>query len=237
MRIKLKRDIERLKRRVIELGTMVEERFRLAVKSVECRDAELAKNVIEGDGEIDQLEVDVEEECLKILALHQPVADDLRYIVAVLKMNNDLERIGDLAVNIAQRSLVICSHKGVRIPFDYFTMCERVDSMLRNALDSLVNMDVELAYKVCADDDDVDVMKNAIRGEFSKSLDAHTGDADPLVDLFLISRHLERIGDHATNIAEDVIYTITGQIHRHRGGEFADAAADPDEDEQPPPTP
>ena len=123
----------------------------------------LAQNVIDGDIDIDQAEVDVEEECLKILALHQPVADDLRYIVAVLKMNNDLERIGDLAVNIAQRAATITEDYGYQIPFDYFTMAQKTGEMLQKSLDSLVNMDLRMAYQVCAEDDDVDFMKNMMQ--------------------------------------------------------------------------
>jgi len=226
MRIRLQRDIDRLKKRVIELGTLVEERYTMAVRAIECRDIQLARKVILGDIDIDQMEVDVEEECLKILALHQPVADQLRYIVAILKMNNDLERIGDLAVNIAQRLEFSTVSKDSPIPFDYFTMCQRVEEMLRNALDSLVNMDLDLAYQVCAADDEVDFMKHMMQSQFLQKVREHSEDLEQLINLFLISRHLERIGDHATNIAEDVIYMITGQIHRHRGDEFAAAASD-----------
>jgi len=226
MRIRLQRDIDRLKKRIIELGTLVEERYTMAVQAIECRDIELARKVILGDIDIDRMEVDLEEECLKILALHQPVADQLRYIVAVLKLNNDLERIGDLAVNIAQRLEFSTVSKDAPIPFDYFTMCQRVEEMLRNALDSLVNMDLDLAYQVCAADDEVDFMKHMMQSQFLQKVREHSGDLEQLINLFLISRHLERIGDHATNIAEDVIYMITGQIHRHRGDEFAAAASD-----------
>lgn len=225
MRIRLQRDIDRLKKRVIELGTLVEERFAMAVKAVECRDIQMARKVILGDIDIDQMEVDLEEECLKILALHQPVADQLRYIVAVLKMNNDLERIGDLAVNIAQRLEFSTVSKETPIPFDYFTMCQKVEDMLRNSLDALVNMDLDLAYQVCAADDEVDFMKHMMQSQFIQKVRQNGEDLEQLINLFLISRHLERIGDHATNIAEDVIYMITGQIHRHRGDEFAAGAS------------
>ncbi|MFH1115289.1 MAG: phosphate signaling complex protein PhoU [Pseudomonadota bacterium] len=220
MRVRLQNDIERLKKRVVALGTLVEERVRLAVKAIECRDAALAETVIAGDVEIDELEVDLEEECLKILALHQPVAYDLRYIVAVLKMNNDLERIGDLAVNIAQRTQLIARNPQIQIPFDYFTMAQSAQEMLQKSLDSLVNRDLNLAYAVCAQDDDVDFMKSAMQTLFGTQVRKTPEQVDALVDLFLVSRHLERIADHATNIAEDVIYMISGQIHRHRGGDF-----------------
>ena len=217
MRVRLQRDIDKLNKSILSLGALVEERFRLAVKAIECRDSKLAEKVIEGDAEIDEREVDIEEDCLKILAIHQPVADHLRYIVAVLKMNNDLERIGDLAVNIAERAELISSHHPIPIPFDYFTMAQRVQEMLEKSLDSMVNRDVSLAYEVCAEDDEVDIMKSAMQSQFADEIRKNQDHVEALIDLFLVSRHLERIADHATNIAEDVIYMITGEIHRHRG--------------------
>jgi phosphate transport system protein len=221
MRVRLLRDIEKLKIRVLSLSTLVEERFRMAVRSIESRDAELARKVIEGDIEIDQMEVDVEEECLKILALHQPVADHLRYIIAILKMNNDLERIGDLAVNVAQQAERVASEGYMRVPFDYVPMCQKTQEMLKKSLDSLVNRDVSLAYEVCAQDDDVDFMKNVMQAQFAEEIRRDQSHVESMTHLFLVSRHLERIADHATNIAEDVIYMITGEIHRHRGAKYA----------------
>ena len=150
MRIRLHRDIQRLDKSIVSLGTLVEERFRMAVKAIEFRDTDLATRVVEGDLEIDQREVDLEEECLKILALHQPVADQLRYIVAILKMNNDLERIGDLAVNIAKSVPLIARRSDLQNFFDYSSMAERVQEMLEESLDALVNRDLNLAYQVCA---------------------------------------------------------------------------------------
>jgi phosphate transport system protein len=220
MRIRLQNDIERLNKSVLSLGTLVEERFRMAVKAIERRDVELANRVIEGDAEIDQREVDLEEDCLKILALHQPVADQLRYIVAVLKLNNDLERIGDLAVNIAQSVHVIEQYSDIRIPFDYFAMAERTQLMMEQSLDSFVNKDLDLALKVCAQDDEVDSMKRELQSQFTKEVCRNTSRMEAQIVLFLVSRHLERIADHATNIAEDVIYMISGAIHRHRGSHF-----------------
>ncbi len=220
MRVRLQRDIERLNKAVISLGALVEERFRLAMKAIESRDPELARKVIDGDIEIDHSEVDLEEECLKILALHQPVADQLRYIIAVLKLNNDLERIGDLAVNIAERAEIVVQRGKVQNPFDYCLMAERTGEMLGNSLDALVNRDLNLAFRVCAADDDVDLIKTAIQAQFADEICKARNDVESLLSLFLVSRHLERIADHATNIAEDVIYMITGEIHRHRGATF-----------------
>jgi phosphate transport system protein len=190
----------------------------MAVKAIQSRDARLAETVVDGDMEIDRLEVDIEEECLKILALHQPVADQLRYIVAVLKMNNDLERIGDLAVNIAERAEVALYAGQPAIPFDYFTMGRNVEEMLKKSLDSLVNTDLRLAYEVLSEDDDVDSMKTAMQQQFAQEMRKAQDHPDAMIHLFLVSRHLERIADHATNIAEDVIYMITGEIHRHHRG-------------------
>lgn len=217
MTVRLQRDIEKLKKSVVSLGTVVEEQFRMAVKSIETRDPFLARKVIDGDIAIDRWEVDLEEECLKILALHQPVADHLRYIVAILKMNNDLERIGDLAVNIAERVELIDWEKNVLVPFDYFAMCQKTGQMLQKCLDAVVNQDLELAYQVCAQDDEVDAMKNAMQIQFALEITKSQANVESTINLFLISRHLERIADHATNISEDVIYVITGEIHRHRG--------------------
>jgi phosphate transport system protein len=217
MRIRLQRDIDKLKDRAISLGAMVEQRFRMAVRAIERRDLALAQSVIDGDMEIDELEVDIEEDCLKMLALHQPVADQLRFIITVLKMNNDLERIGDLAVNIAQRVEFVARSGDLPIPFDYAAMCKRTEKMLEESLDSLVNLDLPLAYDVLSQDDEVDFMKHEAQMQFAEALPHLQHNAEAMINLFLVSRHLERIADHATNIAEDVIYMITGEIHRHRG--------------------
>jgi len=220
MRVRLQKDIEKLTEQVMSLAALVEEHVRMAMKAIECRDGALAKKVIDGDLEIDHREVDVEEECLKVLALHQPVADHLRYIVAVLKMNNDLERIGDLAVNIAERAEFISRQGPIQIPFDYFTMAQSAQEMLANSLDALVNRDLALAYRVCAQDDDVDMMKRVMQDQFVRELQKKQVNVEAMLNLLFVSRHLERVADHATNIAEDVIYMITGEIHRHRGSDF-----------------
>ncbi len=221
-RIRFFTEIEKLKKRAVELGTLVEERFLMAVKAIETRDVGLANKVIDGDIEIDQLEVDLEEECLKILALHQPVADNLRFIVAVLKLNSDLERIGDLASNIAEHTASIAARTEIRIPYDYFVMFRKVQNMLKKSLDALVNMEGDLAYQVCSLDDEVDYLKRTMQSRFIQKVRSSPDDIEGWLHLFLTSRDLERIADHTTNIAEDVIYMITGRIHRHRGGEFAE---------------
>jgi phosphate transport system protein len=136
-------------------------------------------------------------------------------------LNNDLERIGDLASNIAEHTAAIASRKEIRIPYDFFVMFQKVQNMLKESLDALVNMDVDIAYQVCVLDDEVDYLKRAMQERFIQKVRSSPDEIDGWVHLFLTSRHLERISDHATNIAEDVIYSVTGRIHRHRGREFA----------------
>jgi phosphate transport system protein len=212
---RLQKELEKIKKRILSLGGMVEERVRMANRAIESRDRALANQIMKTDYEIDELEVEVEEECLKILALHQPVAVDLRFLVAVIKINNDLERIGDQAVNIAQRVENISKRPKMELTLNYEQMAEKAASMLRMSLDSLVNLDLDLAFQVLTLDDDVDHMAREaydyIKEEIRKKPDA----AGYLINYLFISRHLERIGDHSTNIAEEVIYLIEGEIVRH----------------------
>jgi phosphate transport system protein len=220
MTVHLERELDRLKKKILALGAIVEERVRMAIKAMETRDRELAKKVIEADDEIDQIEVDVEEGCLKILALYQPVAIDLRFIVAVIKINNDLERIGDIAVNIAERAAFLATQVKVDIPFDFDGMAEKTQSMLKKSLDSLVNMDADLAWEVGAADDEVDAINRDMYLQVQDGIRKDIDRMECLIHLLQASRHLERIADHATNIAEDVIYMINGEIVRHRAEDY-----------------
>jgi phosphate transport system protein len=220
MTLHFERELERLKKSILSLGAMVEERVRMAIKAMETRDRKLAKKVIEADDEIDQMEVDVEEECLKILALHQPVAIDLRFIVAVIKINNDLERIGDIAVNIAERAAFLATQAKVDIPFDFAGMAEKTQSMLKKSLDALVNMDADLAWEVGAADDEVDAINRDMYLQVQDGIRKDIDKMECLIHLLQASRHLERIADHATNIAEDVIYMINGEIVRHHAEDY-----------------
>ena len=215
MNIHFQRELDRLKRNVLSLGAMVEESVRLAVKALETRDTDLAQKIIDADHKIDEKEVEVEEECLKILALHQPVAVDLRIISAIIKINNDLERVGDEAVNIAERVITMAKQTPADIRFDYNLMAEKSESMLKRSLDAIVNLDEDLAYKVCLDDDEVDKMNRSIYDQVKLAIKDDPEHVEYLINLLLVSRHLERIADHATNIAEEVIYVISGVIHRH----------------------
>ncbi|MBN1268890.1 MAG: phosphate signaling complex protein PhoU [Kiritimatiellae bacterium] len=220
MSVHLQRELDRLKKLILSLSAVVEGNLAQAVRSVQLRDDGIARHVIQKDEDIDHLEVEVEEECLKILALHQPVAIDLRYIIAVLKLNNDLERIGDLAVNIAERTLFLSRENPPAIPFDFEGMVEKTRNMLRQALDALVNMDTGLAQKVCAEDDEVDAINRDMYEQVKDAIRKHPQDLDALIHLLGVSRYLERIADHATNIAEDIIYMIQGKIIRHRAEEY-----------------
>ncbi|MCX6829757.1 MAG: phosphate signaling complex protein PhoU [candidate division Zixibacteria bacterium] len=216
----LQREIEKLKKKILSLCASVEENVRMAVKSIEDRDAALAERVVGQDPEIDQSEVDLEEDCLKILALHQPVAIDLRFIIAVLKINSDLERIGDLAVNIAERAQFLSTQPRIAIPFDLDALAEKTQDMLKKSLDSLVNLNTALARDVCRTDDDVDEINREMYDLVKDAIRAHPEQLDILIPYLSVSRYLERIADHATNIAEDVIYMIEGVITRHSTGSF-----------------
>ena len=210
------RELEKLKKKILSLGAMAEERVYLAIKAIESRDHDLAQRIIRSDHEIDEAEVEVEEECLKILALYQPVAIDLRFIVTVIKINNDLERIADEAVNIAKGVGYLSKKKKTfYFDFDFSQMVEKTQSMLKGSLDALVNLDTDLAFKVCILDDEVDKINGEVHRLVKDAIRDNPEQGEHLVNLLLISRHLERIADHATNIAEEVIYLIEGEIVRH----------------------
>ncbi|MBN1905785.1 MAG: phosphate signaling complex protein PhoU [Deltaproteobacteria bacterium] len=213
---RLQIEIEKIKKQILSLGAMVEEQLNRAIKAVETKNLDIAKGVIESDRRVDEIEVEIEEECLKILALHQPVAVDLRFISAVIKINNDLERIGDEAVNIAERVIYLGTRAPLNVSFDYSEMSVKTIKMVKNSLDALVNLDLELALRLRIDDNAIDALDRGFFQKVSNSLPDNPENAGSLIQLFLISRHLERIADHATNIAEDVIYLIEGVIHRHR---------------------
>jgi phosphate transport system protein len=201
---------------ILSLGALVEKRVHQVKQVLEDRDVAKANEIIHLDHEIDQMEVDVEEECLKIIALHQPVATDLRFLIAVIKINNDLERIGDQVVNIAQRVVSISKQPVVPYRFDYSVMADKAEAMLRMSLDSLVNQDLDDAIRVLHMDDEVDAFKDDAYDRIKAAIaDGITEDIGYMINLLLISRHIERLADHATNIAEEVVYMIEGEIVRH----------------------
>lgn len=209
------REVDNLKTQIVSLATRVEEALRAAVKSLRTRDIGEAERVIAEDQLIDRAEVDIEEECLKIMALHQPVAIDLRVVVAILKINNDLERIGDLAVNIAERAVVLSNYPDIPTKFDFKGMGDKVQVMVRQSLDSLVGLDSELAQQVLKSDDKIDAVHREMYSQVRSEISARPDQVDYYIQLLAVSRNLERVADHATNIAEDVIYLVDGQIVRH----------------------
>lgn len=211
-RLRLQRKIERLKGFVLAIGTKVEENVQLSVRALRLRNGDLAKQVVESDREIDRMGIELEEECLEVLALHQPVASDLRFIVGIFKMSQNLERIGDMAANIARNAIDLQVEDPVVVPQDYFEMADDVVVVVRKSLDAFVNLNSEEAREVLREDDRVDLKKHQLHRDYVERLQQEPERTRALTLLFLVSRHLERIADHATNIAEDVIYMVTGEV-------------------------
>ncbi len=216
MSVVFMKEIDHLKRQILTLSAQVEESVILAVKALLTRDEELAQQVIRGDFDVDQVEVVVEEEALKIMALHQPVAADLRFLTAVLKINNDLERIGDLATNIAKRAVKICKEPALMMPDELSQAAIRARDMVHDSLNAFVNFDANPAREVCGSDEEVDQFCKQVRRFVEEQILKHPDGISGYLDMLLASRNIERIGDHATNIAEDVIYLVEGVIVRHR---------------------
>jgi len=212
----LKHDLERLERRLLDLGARVEDAVRKSIAALETRRADLALEVMGGDLGIDQAEVEIEEECLKVLALHQPVATDLRFVAVTLKINNDLERIGDLAVNIAERSASLKRALPFPVPEGLRPMTDTTITMLRESLDAFVRTDTRLARRVLAADNSVDDYNREIIGLMAERMKSDRDQVDDALLMLSASKNLERIADHATNIAEDVVYMVEGDIIRHQ---------------------
>ena len=212
----LERDLDDLQRDILTQAGSVEEAIHRAIRALQERNAELAQQVIEGDAEIDEEENHVEEECLKILALHQPVAVDLRRIASAMLINVDLERMADLAEDIAERAVHLSRLPFFPIPERLQRMTDLTTMMVLQSLDSFVNMDARLARSVCRLDDEVDRYNNEIIEELIHGMQGSPEMVEPGLSMFSAVRHLERIADHATNIAEDVIYLVEGEIVRHR---------------------
>lgn len=212
----LHRDMDSIHREVLSLSALVEEMIDKATLALVERRFDLVPKVIEADEIVDQREVHIEEECLKMLALHQPVAVDLRRIATVLKVNNDLERIADLAVNLAERSRQLDEYPQFPIPARLSEMVRRATQMVRDVLNAFVNLDAQAARQVIAVDDEVDRLNVEVISQLQESMQEDSELIVPAMYCFSASRHIERIADHATNIAEDVIYLVEGEIVRHR---------------------
>jgi phosphate transport system protein len=208
-------ELDALKSRLLEMGGLAEERVRTAIDALVRRDPTRVVQVLEGDGPINQLHIEIDGRCVKLLALHQPMAVDLRVILSAVKINTDLERVGDLAINIAEAASRYLAHPPVKELVDIPRMAEIAHSMLRDALDSFVRRDLDLAQRVLDEDDALDQLKTTVFRELLGFMLKDTQTIEPSLDLILISRHLERIGDHATNIAEDVIFMVSAKDVRH----------------------
>jgi phosphate transport system protein len=212
-------ELEQLKTRLLEMGGMAEEEVRLAVKGLMDADADLIERVLTGDEPVNALHIEIDNRCFTLLALFQPMAADLRTIVAAVKINTDLERVGDLAVNIAEAARRYRTHSPVKKLIDIPRMATIAQTMLRDALDAFVRRDIDLAQHVLNEDDHLDLLKTQIFRELLTYMLQDPSTIEPALDLILISRHLERIGDHATNIAEDVIFIVSAKDVRHHSGE------------------
>jgi phosphate transport system protein len=212
-------ELEQLKARLLEMGGLAEEQVRLAVKGLVDRDRDLIARVLVGDGPLNALHIEVDNRCFMLLALYQPMAVDLRAIVAAVKINTDLERVGDLAINIAEASRQYVVHPPVKKLIDIPRMASIAQSMLRDALDAFVRRDTELAQHVLNEDDALDALKTQIFRELLTYMLQDPSTIEPALDLILISRHLERIGDHATNVAEDVIFIVSARDVRHHASD------------------
>ena len=215
-------ELQVLQERLLEMGGLAEERVRAAVEGLTSRDVSIIDKVMHSDEPINELHIEVDNRCFKLLALHQPMATDLRAIVAAVKINTDLERVGDLAVNIAEAARRYTTHPPVKKLKDIPQMGDIAQTMLRDALDSFVRRDNVLAQQVLNEDDRLDALKTQIFRELLSYMIDDPSTVEPSLDLILISRHLERIGDHATNIAEDVIFIAEAKDVRHHAEQAAE---------------
>jgi len=208
-------ELEKLNKKLLTMSARVEERIRTATKIIESKDQEAIQTIINSDYEIDDMEIEIEEDCLKILALHQPVAKDLRFLIAVIKINNEMERIGNIAVNIAKRVENISKLKHAGIPaYDFSEMSEKAVLMLKKSIDALVQGNTALARSLFVDDDEVDALKDRCYEDIKQRIRNDPEHPGFHINTFLLGRHLERIADRAVNIAEEIIYLVEGNITR-----------------------
>jgi len=208
-----------LKERLLAMGGLAEDRVRTAMQGLVERDGQLIEDVLNGDMALNELHIEIDDLCLKLLALHSPMAADLRAVMAAIKINSDLERVGDMAVNIGEAARRYTTHPPVKKLIDIPRMATTAQSMLRDALDSYVRGDMRLAQHVLDEDDVLDSLKTQVFRELLTYMLQDPATIEPALDLILISRHLERIGDHATNVAEDVIFMVSGRDVRHHAAD------------------
>jgi phosphate transport system protein len=219
MSIHLFRDLEALHRDILGMCAIVEEMIHKAVDGLKQPSEEAVRELTIQDDEIDQRDVRIEEECLKILALHHPVASDLRRTATVLKITGELERVADLSLHIAERACGLMAHKHIVVPDRMYEMVQLAVGMLHRSIDAFVDLDSQLARQVCTEDEAVDELNRDIIQELIAVMQQSPDLIEPAMHLFSAARHVERVADHATNIAEDVIYLSSGRIVRHRRDE------------------
>lgn len=208
-------ELDNLNKKLLTMSAMVEERVRKAAQVIKSKDKEVIEVIIRSDYEIDDLEIEIEEDCLKILALHQPVAKDLRFLITVIKINSEMERIADIAVSIARRVQNISKFKhAAAVSYDFSLMSEKAVLMLKKSIDALVRSDAALARSLFLDDDEVDAMKDQCYEDIKQRIKKDPEHPGYHINTFLLGRHLERIADRAVNIAEEVIYLVEGTITR-----------------------
>lgn len=212
MVVAFEQEIDELKRRLLAEGALVEDAIAKAVYALVKKDEPLAQNVLRTRNEIDRNEVEIEEECMRILTLHNPVATDLRFVIAVLKINEDLERMGDLAAKIAKRTVLLIHQSSIDVTFDLQRMAKSAQTMVKRCLDAFVNQDAELANQVCREDAEVDEMRQAFTKIIIDDIRERPAQTETLLELSSVVRHLERLGDMAKNVAREVIYLVEGEI-------------------------
>ena len=225
MSVHLQNELESLKMKLLQLGAMAETSIEKAGYAFKHMDRAIAKEIIEGDEAADLKEVEIEEDCLKIMALHTPVANDLRYVVATLKINNDLERVCDLACNISKRVKYLSKQPTLSVPFDFATMWNKVLTMLNKSIDAFITQDSKMAFETCEVDDEVDALNREIYKQVYECIKEKPELTEVYIHYLSISRALERVADYATNIAEDVIYMVDGRIVRHQPPSSLEPAA------------
>jgi phosphate transport system protein len=210
-------ELKTLKEKILRMGAMVEEQVAHAIKALVERDSDLARRVIENDHRVNALDVEVDEDCLRLIALHQPMAGDLRFLTTAMKISTELERMSDLAENISERAIELNEEPQLKPYIDIPRMAEHAQRMVKESLDAFVNRNSELARKVCRDDDFIDDLNHQIFRELLSFMIEDPQTTTRAIRISFISKYLERISDHATNIAELVVYLVEGKIIRHTG--------------------
>lgn len=213
--VRLEEEISKLKKMLFEMATSVEEMIAKSIKALKDRNMIMAEEIIKNDDKINEMEIDIDNQCIKILALYHPEAEDLRTVSMIMKINNDLERIGDHAVNIAEKTIYLADKPPVKPLIDIPKMADKAIQMLQESLDAFVNKDAQLAIEVCKRDDEVDALEPQIVRELVTYMIADPRTIDRSLAIILIAREIERVADLATNIAEDTYYIVSGKSLKH----------------------